>query len=264
MSDSVEVSAAEVKPPLAKRILRIALSVVQYFFIALCVVAVIIVIVGKKDANDGAITVFGHQMRTVLTGSMEKSEQTDVSGFDIKSIPRKAMVFIETVPEDPAEAKAWYDGLREGDVLTFRYVYSTSEVITHRIVEREAVEGGWIITLEGDNNSAEYGGDQQVIDTTTDRGLATNYVIGKVVHVSPVFGWFISSVKEPLGMALIIILPCLLIIVLEAVKIARVLGEEKRRRLGAEHKEKDDKIAELERRLAELSAKNSSDNNEEK
>lgn len=259
MSDSIEVSRSEAKPPLGKRILRIALTVVQYFFIALCILAVIIVIVGKKDANDGAITVFGHQMRTVLTGSMEKSEQTDISGFEIKSIPRKAMVFIETVPEDPAEAKAWYDGLREGDVLTFRYVYSTSEVITHRIVDREAVEGGWIITLEGDNNTAEYGGDQQKINTTTDRAVATNYVIGKVVHVSPVFGWFISCVKEPLGMALIIILPCLLIIALEAVKIVRVVGEEKRRRLGEEHKEKDDRIAELERQIAELSKGNSSE-----
>ena len=68
MSDSIKVSRSEAKPPLGKRILRIALTVVQYFFIALCILAVIIVIVGKKDANDGAITVFGHQMRTVLYG----------------------------------------------------------------------------------------------------------------------------------------------------------------------------------------------------
>ncbi|MFR6640980.1 MAG: hypothetical protein ACLUSP_06365 [Christensenellales bacterium] len=38
----------------------------------------------QKD-GEGAATIFGYQLRFVETGSMEKSEYTDVSGYKIKA-----------------------------------------------------------------------------------------------------------------------------------------------------------------------------------
>ena len=60
-------------------------------------------ITAKKD-KDGTATILGTQMRLVTTSSMEKSPATDVSGFKVKHIPVNSMVFIDVVPEDPAEA----------------------------------------------------------------------------------------------------------------------------------------------------------------
>ncbi len=257
MSDNVgQTEVGLARRELAKRIAGILLTVLLYVFMAICVLAVVIVIAGRRD-SDGAVTVFGHQMRTVLTGSMEKSEYTDVSKYEIGSISVDSMVFIETVPEDRREAEKWYSELEVGDVLTFRYLYSTQETITHRIVSKEKVDGGYKITLMGDNKSSEYGTMTQVIDTSVDRGEATNYIIGKVVGVSKALGWFITAIRQPVGMIFMVILPCVAIIALEVVRIFGIFGEEKRRRLGDERKQQDERIAELERMLAEMSAEKS-------
>ena len=68
---------------------------------------------------DGAVNFFGYEMRTVLSDSMEKCDETDVSGFEIKDIPVKSLVFTETVPTGEA-AEEWYANLKVGDVLTFK------------------------------------------------------------------------------------------------------------------------------------------------
>ena len=83
----------------ARKVVRIILNVLLYTFFALCLVVLIMTIAAKRD-SDGAVTVFGHQVRIVVTGSMEKSSDTDVSGFEIKSINRNSAIFIEVAPQD--------------------------------------------------------------------------------------------------------------------------------------------------------------------
>ena len=99
---------------------KIAGNILLYLFIAICLLGVILAITSKKD-DDGTATIFGKQLRFVLSPSMEKCDATDVSGFEIKDIPTKSVVFIDTVPEDEAKAAAWYADLKVGDVLTFKY-----------------------------------------------------------------------------------------------------------------------------------------------
>ena len=48
-----------------KKVLRIIQNVATYLFIGLCLVLVIVTIVSKK--SDGAINVFGHQARIVVS-----------------------------------------------------------------------------------------------------------------------------------------------------------------------------------------------------
>lgn len=192
---------------------------------------------------------FGYEMRLVVSPSMEKCDETDVSGYEIKDIPVNSLVFIETVPEDEEESRDWYAALKVGDVLTFRYVYTTQETITHRIVEIEANEnGGYTIVLEGDNKNSETGALQQVIDTSqTD---SPNYVIGKVTGKSVALGYLITAVQSPWGLIFIVIIPCLIIIVIEIIRIAGVLSQKKKEAAKAEQQKKDEEIEELKRRLA--------------
>ena len=129
-----------------KKIGKIILNVLFYLFIALALFAIVVSVTSKKD-SDGAAIVFGYEMRFVQSDSMGACEQTDVSGYKIKSIPVKSMIFVEVVPEDEQAAQEWYSNLRKGDVLTFRYVYVKQETITHRIVEDPVLNerGGYTI-----------------------------------------------------------------------------------------------------------------------
>lgn len=235
--------------PKVKKILEIGSNVLLYVFLAICLSSLALTIFAKKD-SDGTPEVFGHQLRIVVSDSMAKCDATDVSDFEIGSIPIRSMVFVELVPEDEAEAKEWYDDLEIGDVLTFKYVYTTQVTITHRIVDIEEKGDGYIITLEGDNKDAETQLIKQTIDTTNT--YSPNYVVGKVVGQSFLIGFILSILKSPVGLICVIIVPCAIVIIMEIIKIVGVLGEEKKKQADEENKKKDDELEELRRRLAQL------------
>ncbi len=231
---------------------RIVGNVLLYAFLVFALFSVVLSIATKRDA-DGAATMFGKQMRIIRSDSMAKCEQTDVSGFEIKDLPVKTLILIETVPEDSAAAEVWYADLDEGDVLTFRYKYTEQVTITHRIVKiTEKTGGGYLIELEGDNKASE-DALTQIIDTSQTESF--NYVIGKVVWANFPLGWLVYALRTPVVVVCLIILPCLIIIAFEIVKIVNVLGEGKREKAAAEAQKKEDEIEELKRRLAELEEK---------
>ena len=240
-----------------KKILNTLANVVVYVFLFICIVSVFLVLLAP-ESDDGATEIFGYQLRLVETNSMGRGEETDVSGFEIKSIPQGSLVFIETVPNDEAEAADWYENeVRVGDVLTFKYLYEKQIVITHRVVDKYLdPEGrGYVIVLEGDNKSASIDLLQQTIYTEEEEAL--NFVIGKVRGKSFILGLFIGAMKHPLSLLILIILPCLAIIISEIVRIAKILNEEKKEKELVERAQKDSEILELKRQLEELKNKNS-------
>ena len=235
-----------------KTVLNIISNVVLYCFIFVCLVGVILTITAKKDA-DGTATVLGTQIRTVISPSMEKCELTDVSGYKIKDIPVNSLVFIQVVPTDADKAADWYDDLKVGDVLTFKYVYTRQETITHRITAiKEKPTGGYIIELEGDNKNSDNKTLTQVIDTSI--ADSPNYVIGKVTGQSYLIGLFITALKSPLGLIFIVIVPSLIIMTLEIIKIIRMYNDEKKKKDQEEKDQQQSELDELRRRLAELEA----------
>ena len=235
-----------------KKIGNIFANVFMYAFLALAVLALIVTVVSKKDP-DGTAELFGFQMRVVTSESMSKCDLTDVSGFEIKDIPLRSMVFVKVMPDDPAKADEWYRSIKVGDVLTFRYLYTTQVTITHRVISiEESPEGGFIIELAGDNKNTEDGQLIQTIETAKPNNM--NYVIGKVVGQSYPFGLFMSFLTNPLGIVLVIIVPCAIIILFELIKIIRILGADKKQREKAEKTQKDNELEELKKRLAELEA----------
>ena len=208
------------------RIGAIIRDIIIFVFLLVCIFSVFVTVLSRKDA-DGAAEVFGYQMRVVTSDSMAACEHTDVSAYKIKDIPVRSMVFVEVMPKTPAEADAFYRSLQVGDVLTFRYVYTTQITITHRITSiTEKETGGFIIELAGDNKNSEDANLTQVIDTSVPNN--TNYVIGKVVGSSYLLGSFMNFLKQPAGIVLCIIVPCFIIIMLEVIKIVKVLEEDKR------------------------------------
>lgn len=236
-----------------KRILSNVLNVLFYVFIFVCLTALVFSIFTKR--NDNAMTIFGHQMRFVLTASMETGEGVDISGFEIGEIKQNSVVFVETIPEDPAEAEKWYSELKVGDVLTFRYVYTSQETITHRIVDiREKETGGYIIALEGDNKSEENQVMTQVIDTSLKE--SPNYVIGKVVGVSYPLGWLLALMRSEIGLIFVVIIPAVIIIIFEVMRITSLLAADRKKKAAVEQAQTQSEIEELKRQLAALQNQN--------
>lgn len=233
-----------------KKLGSVVLDVLLYVFLAICIFCVVVTLFSKRDA-DGAVEVFGYQMRVVTSESMAKCEHTDVSAYKIKDLPLRTMIFVKVMPDDPTEADEWYRSLKVGDVLTFRFVYTTQVTITHRVVAiTEKETGGFIIDLAGDNVNDESGQLYQSIDTSIPYN--TNYVIGKVVGQSYPLGVAMSFLMQPAGIILIIILPCVIILMMEVFKIIKVLSADKREKEREEKEKKDSELEELRRRLAEL------------
>lgn len=246
------------------KVLRIIVNVIVYVFFALCVLLLVLAIVAKRS-DDGATNLFGRETRIVITESMAKSDETDVSGFKVKSIPKGSMVFIKKAPvieyDDQGnllyqdELDEWCASLEVGDVLTIRYVYATQETITHRITEiRKEEVGGYYIKVEGDNGGGATTKGSQEIYTSPNhpKWQYGNYVLGKVTGQSKVLGFAVSSMKRPLGIALIVIVPCAIIIIMESIRIGGIVSARKKEKVAEEAQKQSDKIEELERKLAAL------------
>ena len=208
-----------------KKIFSILINIFTYAFIAIISLFLILTVAFGKQGSD-ATSIFGYQLRTVISPSMEACELTDVSSYDIKSLPVNTMIFVEEVPTDPVLKAKWYEDLEEGDVLTFNYMYLRQEVITHRITKiGENGKGGYIIELQGDNKTSTEGAGTQIIDTSAT--VSPNYVIGKVVGQSYVLGSLVTFLKSTFGLVLIIIV-VVVVLVFEVLKLFKLLTHDKR------------------------------------
>lgn len=240
-----------------RKALRIAADVLLLLLVALALFCLIITVLAKRD-SDGAATVFGYQLRFVRSASMEQCDQTDVSGYKIKSIPTKSCIFVQVAPTDEDELASWYAQLQKGDVLTFKYTYDKQETITHRIVDIAPNQnGGYTIKLQGDNVAEGAYLMQQVIDTSGEASF--NYVIGKVTGQSYLLGLIIYILNTKVGLICVVIIPCAIMIFLQILRIVRVVSNEQRQRLLAQQTEQANEIEELKRKLAELQGNRPSD-----
>ena len=230
-----------------KKIFKITSDILLYCFIFLGLITIIITLSSKKDI-DGATNIFNYQLRLVITDSMDKCSETNVSKYKIKSIPKNSLVLIKKIKDND------YKKIKEGDVLTFRYLYTEQVTITHRvksIVEKET--GGYIIELVGDNKTGESELLVQTIDTSIEE--SPNYIIGEVVYTSIIIGFILNMLKSSLGIVFIIIIPSFIIILLEVIKIINITIIEKRKLAERKANEKEQEILELKKKLKEMENK---------
>lgn len=231
-----------------KRILSIVGDVILSIFLIFAIFSCVFV-VSMKKSGDGSIKIFGQELRLVLTESMEENELTDVSKYEIKSIPKDSLIGVQTFDEN--NKQEFYDSLKVGDVLTFKYLITSNDqvVITHRIIdiEKKSDQKNYIITLRGDNVNEDGSTAIQTIDTTYDE-TSFNYVIGKVTWVNPVIGYMMTFLKSTYGIVFVVILPSSFIVIYEIFKLISYYTSDKK----AEKKAKDEEIEALKKRLEEL------------
>ena len=95
------------------------LNILVYCFVFVAAVFTLLTISMKSNNKDG-VTIFGHQMMLVETGSMEKNDLVNVEDYEIKSIKQNSLIFVKVVDED--NPNEFYDDIEINDVLTFKYM----------------------------------------------------------------------------------------------------------------------------------------------
>jgi len=103
-----------------------------------------------------------------------------------------------------------------GDIITFGPYSKTKSPVTHRIYDIKIVDGQPVYITKGDANNAPDSGEVKKRD-----------VLGKVLFSLPYLGYAVDFAKKPLGFALIIIVPSLLIIIDEVQNIIKEVKKKK-------------------------------------
>jgi signal peptidase I len=108
------------------------------------------------------------------------------------------------------------DSYTIGDIITFGKDSKTEIPTTHRIVSSHAIEGVIMFTTKGDANK-----DNDIAE------VRESDVHGKVLFGIPFLGYIIDLARRPWGFAILVILPAIVVICDEGMKI---FGEIKRLR----------------------------------
>jgi signal peptidase len=113
-----------------------------------------------------------------------------------------------------------------GDIITFGKDTKTQIPTTHRIIEKEGQGSLEVFKTKGDANDSEDPAPARVGD-----------VQGKVIFTLPYLGYILDFAKKPLGFALLVGIPALLIIFDEIAKILNEVKNLKRKKILDEREE---------------------------
>jgi signal peptidase len=173
-----------------KNIFKVSLNIFFYLIIII-LVAFSIANIQIKRENDIA-NLFGIGFLAVQSDSMEGSNPDSFNEGDL--------VFVKLLSDEDKE------NLKIGDVITF-YDLSIKEFNTHRIVDINIEER--LMSTKGDKA------------TVNDLPRSIDYALALHIGTLPKVGNAIDYVQSPMGFALFIILPVLLIFVYEGIGLVR-------------------------------------------
>lgn len=159
----------------------------------LLILIILIYYTVSSKMNGGKPHIFGYEMLTVLSGSMEPG------------IPTGSVIGVKPV-EDTAS-------LQVGDVITFKANASSDMLITHRIIEVQGEGNSLQFITRGDNNDAR----------DPDPVLASNVVAKYENIVIPYIGYLFSFSKTKLGIILLMIFPGAILILSQIISVIRMI-----------------------------------------
>lgn len=150
-------------------------------------------VVISSKASGGEPSIFGYQLKTVLSGSMEPGIQT---GSIIAIKPGGDMTRFQ-----------------KGDVITF--MQGPDKLITHRIEKVQGEGKNVKYVTKGDNNNA-----------ADSNPVLPNNVVGEYKGFTiPYIGYTMNFAQTKAGAALLLVLPGLLLLIYSGITIWRTISE---------------------------------------
>ncbi|WP_087972555.1 signal peptidase I SipW [Oceanobacillus rekensis] len=176
-----------------KRILKWTNRIITGVLMILLVGVAITVLSTKLTGGDPQL--FGYELKTVLSGSMEPGIQTG------------SIIAIQSVTEGEKSS------FKKGDVITF--MEEDNKLITHRITDVTSTENGVLYTTKGDNNNAD---DRNPV-------LADNIVGVYKGLTIPYIGYLINFAQSPNGSIAFMIIPGLLMLGYSGITIWKTIRQ---------------------------------------
>lgn len=174
-----------------KKVIKVTGNVLYGIVFFLLLLMTVIVI--SSRASGGEPELFGYQFKTVLSGSMEPTFNTG------------SVIVVKKVDEKTA--------LNEGEVITFQQ--DETSVVTHRIIEVIKQDESSLYRTKGDNNE----------EADTNPVLPGN-VVAKYTGVTvPHLGFLLNYASSPIGTAILLVIPGLLLLGYSAFTIRQAIRE---------------------------------------
>lgn len=153
-------------------------------------------VIGSAIFSGGEPYLFGYQIKTVLSGSMEPTIKT-------------GSIIIVKTGGDPTT-------FEENDIIAFKA--EENRIVTHRIVEVVQKNGQTMYRMKGDSNK------------TNDMNLVLSQnVIGDYTNITiPYIGYFIEFTKSKGGSLLLFLIPGLLLFVYSLVTTWKTFVQHKK------------------------------------
>ena len=265
----------KVKKPAWKVAVGITLDVLLVCFALLAVATIVFRINSQRY---GTLTIGNYEYRTVATDSMTQYNHKnyvyndnratsparelhpEYSSFGIHTLPVDTLVKIDKIG---GNHQGFYDNCRVGDVLTFKYYYTsgpfagTQQVVTHRLARIDDDPNsskGYIFYMLADKAPEPIQPTDYEIIYTAQDATSRNFVMGKVVSANAFLGSAITFLTSPTGIIVFVIAPCAGLFLYEAVKIFMILTEDRRKEKAAITKQKEEKLHSQEDEIARLRA----------
>ncbi|HEY3363726.1 MAG TPA: signal peptidase I [Symbiobacteriaceae bacterium] len=155
-----------------------------------------VVAIAARRSRDAVPDILGHKVLTVLSGSMEPTIHT-------------GDVIIVKPLKNPAEE------VKDGDIITFRTSEQANMLITHRVQ-------GTVMVNKKPSAFATKGDANQSPDLAV---VLPGQIVGRYQWRVPYFGYVSTFIRTPVGIALLVILPGVILIGLEFRKMWKALSE---------------------------------------
>jgi signal peptidase I len=163
-----------------KKVAKWTSRILSTLFLIILIFAIYSIV--SSRISGGEPQIFGYQLKSVLSGSMEPGIKT---GSIIAIKPTK----------EPSNYK-------EGDVITFKSVDNPNIVITHRVLEIQTLNSQIHYITKGDNN-----------DTIDNKPIPASNVVGYYEGFTiPYIGYGIEFYNTAKGKIILLILPGVLLL----------------------------------------------------
>ena len=176
------------------KIRKFASRMLNLFLLALLGLMLFLTVVSR--ASGGEAELFGYQMKTVLSGSMEPVFKTG------------SIIAVETLQNDKEKRT-----LENGEVITF--LTEDNILITHRILDVQKSGDNVLYKTKGDSNDAA---DTDLVSSENVRAVYTGWTI-------PYAGYFIEFFHTKNGALFLMIVPGILLLGYSAIMIIQGLRE---------------------------------------
>ena len=182
----------------------------EYFQTAVIIGSIVLVVFGFWYGSQLVLNT-QYPALAVVTGSMCTLQDGQCDGWThpfAQTLHVGDLIIVQGV--NPADLSANYPN---SDIIVFHRPGDPSELIVHRIVAKEEVNGIFYFRTKGDGNGIKWPSTPQAVEYDPWGPIPQDQVVGKVVMRIPWVGHIVLFMRNSVGLPIIIALIILLVVV---------------------------------------------------